>query len=123
MKLKNVIFHNINFMVTLSKINDCDMPPKVAYQFFVLSKDLMERFRQYEQVRMKILEKHGELNKEEQRFAISNEKLEAFEKDFNELLQLKFDITLEEKIPYPKELNLSPSQILFFDDIMDFSNL
>ena len=85
MKFKNAVFANEKFMETLVKCNTFEeWPPKDAYWFNRFVKKMGSAQEDYDDVRVKLIKKHGEED-EDVNTTIIKENMEAFTTDFNEM--------------------------------------
>ena len=126
MKFKNAIFANQNFMETVNKCNDYeDFSPKDSYRFNRFVKKLTSFGEDFEKVRTKLIKKYGEED-EQGNFSIpvdDTEKVKDFQTEFNELLNIEFEIEGIIKVKFPMELKLSPKEMGMMEEIFDMSEL
>lgn len=122
-KFTNTIFNNEGFMKTLEKINSSsELPAKVAYQFFRMSKALDERNQAFQSVRLKLLEKYGTKDETTGNFQVEGESLDTFKTEFDDLITEEFELEFS-KIKYVESLNLSPIEMFAVENIFDYSEL
>lgn len=127
-KLKNYVFQNTQFTETITKINNSEnLPVKTAYWINKLTKELADRAKDYEEIRIKLLEKHGNEQVDEEgnstgSYHIEKENMDVFTTDFTELLEQEFEMSLK-KAEYPEELSLTPLQLGLVEDIFNLENL
>jgi hypothetical protein len=126
MKFKNAIFANQNFMETVNKCNDYeDFSPKDSYRFNRFVKKLTSFGEDFEEVRTKLIKKYGEED-EQGNFSIpvdDTEKVKDFQTEFNELLNIEFEIEGINKVKFPMELKLSPKEMGLMEEVFDMSEL
>ena len=126
MKYKNAIFANQNFMETITKCNDYeDFSPKDSYRFNRFVKKLTSFGEDFEEVRTKLIKKYGEED-EQGNFSISakdTEKVKDFQTEFNELMNIEFEIEGINKVKFPMELKLSPKEMGMMEEVFDMSEL
>ena len=121
MKFKNAVFANEKFMETLVKCNTFEeWPPKDAYWFNRFVKKMGSAQEDYDDVRVKLIKKHGEED-EDGNTTIIKENMEAFTTDFNEILSEEFEIEGIKKIKFPDDLKLSPVEIGLIEEVFDMS--
>jgi hypothetical protein len=121
MKLTNAIFNDTKFFESVRKINDFSgFSAKDAYRLHRLSKELTTRAEAYNTIRTKLLEKHGTKDEEAGQFKFDPSKAREFESEFNDLLSIEFELDFN-KIPFPDDLVLSPSEINSVEWLFDFS--
>jgi len=126
MKYKNGILINPKFMETLQKCNEfVDWPPKDAYWFNRFVKKMNSANEDFNDVRNKLIKKYGEED-EEGNFSIpvdDTEKVKDFQTEFNELLNIEFEIEGINKVKFPMELKLSPKEMGLMEEVFDMSEL
>ena len=126
MKFKNAIFATTNFMETVNKCNDYeDFSPKDSYRFNRFVKKLASFGEDFEEVRTKLIKKYGEED-EQGNFSISakdTEKVKDFQTEFNELMNIEFEIEGINKVKFPMELKLSPKEMGMMEEVFDMSEL
>ena len=126
MKFKNAVFANQNFMETVNKCNDYeDFSPKDSYRFNRFVKKLTSFGEDFEKVRTKLIKKYGE---EDEQGSISisakdTEKVKGFQTEFNELMNIEFEIEGINKVKFPMELKLSPKEMGLIEEVFDMSEL
>lgn len=121
-KLTNKVFNNLNFVETIQKIYRTELPAKDSYRLYKVLKILTERSKEYDEIKLKLLNETGNRSSEDEWQFDSKDNAERFKKEFDELLSIEFDLT-EEKIKYPESLSLSPYEMELVEDIFDYSNL
>lgn len=110
-------------MRTLEKINkSSDLPAKVAYHFYRLSKALDERSVAFQSVRHKLLEKYGKKDEKTGNYSVEGAELKIFQKEFDDLLNEEFELEFE-IIKYVEDLKLSPVEMFSVENIFDYSGL
>ena len=126
MKYKNVIFASQGFMETVNKCNDYeDFSPKDSYRFNRFVKKLSTFGVDFEEVRTKLVKKYGEEDGEGN-FSISvddTEKVKDFKTEFNELMNIEFEIEGINKVKFPMGLKLSPKEMGLIEEVFDMSEL
>jgi hypothetical protein len=126
MKYKNAVFANENFMETITKCNDYeDFSAKDSYRFNRFVKKLTSFGVDFEEVRTKLIKKYGEED-EQGNFSIpvdDTEKVKDFQTEFNELLNIEFEIEGINKVKFPMELKLSPKEMGMMEEVFDMSEL
>ena len=126
MKFKNVIFANQNFMETVNKCNDYeDFSPKDSYRFNRFVKKLTSFGDDYEEVRVKLIKKYGEEDEKGNTTIPTDdtEKVKGFQTEFNELLNIEFEIEGINKVKFPMGLKLSPKEMGLMEEVFDMSEL
>lgn len=120
-KLKNEVFNNLEFIETVKKIYRSELSAKQAYTLFKTLKKLNEYAREYNEVRDKLLLQYASLNDDSWTFE-SGDKMNSFEKEFNDLLEIEFDLGCD-KIQYPIDLNISPYEMELMECLFDYKHL
>ena len=119
MKLKNEVFNNVKFNETINKLNETDLPAKLAYKIFNLSKELTTRIEGYNKVREDLLKKYGTFNEEKEQYTFDGENAKKFNNQFKELLEEEFDVEFEPQ-ELPDNVTLTPSQIASVESLFIF---
>ena len=121
MKIKNGIFENKQYFETIGKIHASDQLSVMdAYRINRLVKKLNELNEEYMELKNKILTQHGTPGEKEGTFVISQENREAFNKEYNELINIEHDLETE-KLSFPNKIEDGFSAIdlnileIFFD--------
>lgn len=110
-------------MRTLEKINkSSDLPAKVAYRFYRMSKELDERSLAFHSVRTKLLEKYGTKDAKSGNYQVEGENLVVFQKEFADLLDEEFELNVE-PFKYIEGLRLSPAEMFAVENLFDYSDL
>ena len=126
MKYKNAVFASQEFMETITKCNEYeDFSPKDSYRFNRFVKKLSTFGVDFEEVRTKLVKKYGEEDGEGN-FSISvddTEKVKGFQTEFNELLNIEFEIEGINKVKFPMGLKLSPKEMGMVEEVFDMSEL
>ena len=126
MKYKNAVFASQEFMETITKCNEYeDFSPKDSYRFNRYVKKLTSFLEDYEEVRTKLIKKYDE-DDGGGNFSISaddTEKVKGFQTEFNELLNIEFEIEGINKVKFPMGLNLSPKEMGLMEEVFDMSKL
>ncbi len=110
-------------MKTLEKINSSsELPAKMAYQFYRLSKELDERSLAFHSVRTKLLDKYGKKDETTGNFTVEGEELVIFQKEFEDLIEETFELNFE-IFTYIEALQLSPAEMFSVENMFDYSGL
>ena len=75
----------------LQKLVNADLPIKTAFKLSNIVDDIDVQLKKFEDFRISLIKKYG--SETENGFEVSPEKINEFEKEFNELLQLDVDFS------------------------------
>jgi len=121
--LKNEVFESKIFMETIRNINESsELSAKVAYWFNRIVKELQNRMVDYNETRIKLIEKYGKLEKEHERYVIEEVNVEKWKNEFQDLLQQEFTLPFS-KQKFPDTIKISPLSINMLESIFDFSDI
>lgn len=103
MKLKNYILINEGFIKLIGEFTSYRIKPTIAFTLLKLIKELNQEKQNIEDGRNNLIKKYGEETEVEgkQQISIKNDDkvaIEAFSKEFNEILNLDFELSIENKI-------------------------
>ena len=122
-KVKNEIFNDSDFYEAIRKINAYDgFSMKDAYQMNVLTKELISKATDFEQMRVKLLDKYGTKDEKNNVYTFEKEGAEKFRENLKELLDIQIKLNVN-KIKIPMDLKLSPSQLRSIESLFDFSDI
>lgn len=122
-KLKNEIFEDVDFIKVMTLVNTYEkLPPGQAYRFFLLMQEINGKSEAFIAVKSKLLNKYGTKSEEAGTWTVPKENLGALTDEMNELKAEEFKLNWN-KIPFPVDLQLSPSQMVIADYFFDLSVL
>ena len=125
MKIKNRLFENKQYFVTIGKIHTSDQLSVVdAYRINRLVKKLSELQEEFSELKKRILSQHGTLNEEEGTVVISKENREEFNAEYKELADIEHDLETE-KLTFPKKIEdgFSAADLTILELFFDLSGL
>jgi len=122
MIFKNEIFLNEKFMETVAKCNEYeDWEPKGAYWFNRLIKKLRSAQEDYEDTRMKLVNKYADEPDKDGNVKVAEVHIPAFMTALNEVMEEEFEIEGIKPIKFPEGLKLSPSEMGLIEEVVDMS--
>ncbi len=124
-RLKNSVFNNVQFMETIGLMFTSDeLDAEDSYYIGWLHKELLERSKIFEITRTKLLTQYTQPDEEEEgkHNFLTEEDSKAFEKEFNKLLDVEFELSIG-MMPYPKQLKIASSRQRLLEDIFDFTEI
>jgi len=117
MNIKNGWFEDSQFHEILKNLNECcEFKAYEALSILQITEEISKVFKQYQTIREKVLKKFGTEN-EKGVYNIKEDKLELFEKEMEDLLNVKIDIKISQKVKMPENLKISPQQLRYVKDI------
>jgi len=125
MKIKNRLFENKQYFVTIGKIHTSDQLSVVdAYRINRLVKKLSELQEEFSELKKRILSHHGTPNEEEGTVVISKENREEFNAEYKELADIEHDLETE-KLTFPKKIEdgFSAADLTILELFFDLSGL
>ena len=125
MKIKNRLFENKQYFVTIGKIHTSDQLSVVdAYRINRLVKKLSELQEEFSELKKRILSQHGTPNEEEGTITISAEDRAGFNTEYNDLLDIEH-ILETEKLPFPNKIEdgFSATDLNVLETFFDLSEL
>jgi len=125
MKIKNRLFENKQYFVTIGKIHTSDQLSVVdAYRINRLVKKLSELQEEFSELKKRILSQHGTPNEEEGTVVISKENREEFNAEYKELADIEHDLETE-KLTFPKKIEdgFSAADLTILELFFDLSGL
>jgi len=125
MKIKNRLFENKQYFVTIGKIHTSDQLSVVdAYRINRLVKKLNELQEEYRELKERILIQHGTPAEKEKTYKISVENREEFNAEYKELADIEHDLETE-KLTFPKKIEdgFSAADLTILELFFDLSGL
>ena len=125
MKIKNRLFENKQYFVTIGKIHTSDQLSVMdAYRINRLVKKLSELQEEYSELKKKIFTQHGTPGKEEGTVEISAENREVFASEYNDLISIEHDLETE-KLSFPNKIEdgFSSADLNILETFFDLSGL
>ena len=122
MKIKNTLFENKFYFKSMEKIHQSEkLSVMDAYQINRLVKKVNELYEEYQELKLGLLKKYGEPDKEsEDKYIVGSDKRNEFTKEYMTLLDIEHDLETE-KLPFPSKIDegITVSDIdvlnIFFD--------
>lgn len=103
----------------LSKMMTKELSPVTSFKFVKLVKAINSEIEIFNGERVKLLEKYGKKNEENDSYEILDENKDAFNKDISELLALEVDIVTD-KINLSREsVKISPSDMMAIEEFVE----
>ena len=122
MKFKNELFLNQKFMETVAKCNEYeDWEPKGAYWFNRLVKKLRSAQEDFNDTRLKLVNKYAGEPDENGNVKVAEVHILAFSTAMGELMEEEFEIEGIKPIKFPKGLKLSPIEMGLMEEVVDMS--
>jgi len=125
MKIKNRLFENKQYFVTIGKIHTSDQLSVVdAYRINRLVKKLSELQEEFSELKKRILSQHGTPAEKEKTYKISVENREEFNAEYKELADIEHDLETE-KLTFPKKIEdgFSAADLTILELFFDLSGL
>lgn len=119
MKIKNTIFE-ADRVAALNELITLKLPLKETYSLVKLLKELKEKEQVYRDAKLAIFKKYGK--EEKGVLGIIPEHQEQATKELNELVLYDEEYSLDKRIVLPKDIELSASQVMLLEDIIDIEN-
>jgi hypothetical protein len=114
MKLKNQIFANW-FSKALNNLLDEKLEIKISYNLTKFAKEIDSKFKIYDELRIKLCEKHWKINKKTNKYDLDN--IEEFNKEFTELSDIEEEYTIE-PIKLNEKVEISWNDLLLLEKIL-----
>lgn len=111
-KLKTII----NSREAMQRLAGQTLPVAVSYRIAKLIKLLNDELALYESERIKLCERYGELNPEENKYNITQGA--EFTHELNSLLDYTVELAAD-KISLPSTLMITPSDLISMDDFVE----
>ena len=122
MKFKNAVFVDQKFMETIAKCNEYeDWEPKGAYWFNRLVKKLRSAQEDYNDTRLKLVNKYADEPDKDGNVKVAEVHIPAFSTAVGELMEEEFEIEGIKPIKFPTGLKLSPSEMGLMEEVVDMS--
>ena len=122
MKFANRIFLDEKFMTTVAKCNEYkDWEPKGAYWFNRLVKKLRSAQEDWNDTRLKLINKYGDEPDKDGNVKVAEVHIPAFTTAIGELMEEEFEIEGIKPIKFPAGLKLSPAEMGLMEEIVDMS--
>jgi len=122
MIFKNEIFVSEKFMGTIVKCNEYeDWEPKGAYWFNRLVKKLRSAQEDYDDTRMKLVNKYADEPDKDGKVTVAKVHMPAFAAAITELMEEEFEIDGIKPIKFPDGLKLSPIEMGLMEEVVDMS--
>lgn len=80
---------------SLKKLIELPLPIKISYSLSKVLNNISKELILLEEQRMNLVRKYGETNQETKEIKVSNENLDLFVKEFNELLQEELELMIK----------------------------
>ena len=126
MKIKNAIFENKQYFVTIEKLHTSDQLSVMdAYRINRLVKKLNELHKEFSELKIKIMTQFGTPSEEkEDTVTISAENREEFNFEYNELINIEHDLEVK-KLEFPKKIEdgFSATDLNILETFFDLSEL
>ena len=126
MKIKNAIFENKQYFVTIEKLHTSDQLSVMdAYRINRLVKKLNELHKEFSELKIKIMTQFGTPSEEkEDTVTISAENREEFNFEYNELINIEHDLEVK-KLEFPKKIEdgFSATDLNILETFFDLSGL
>ena len=125
MKIKNAIFENKQYFVTIEKLHTSDQLSVMdAYRINRLVKKLNELHKEFNELKIKIMTQFGTPSEEEDTVTISAENREEFNLEYNELINIEHDLEVK-KLEFPKKIEdgFSATDLNILETFFDLSGL
>ena len=103
----------------LSKMMDKELSPVTSFKLVKLVKAINSEIEIFNGERIKLLEKYGTQNEEDNNYTIPNENKDAFNKDISELLALEVDITVDKINLSGESVKISPSDMMAIEEFVE----
>ena len=104
-----------NSVTSINKLNDTLLPAKISFRLTILSKNLDEVLKVYNDKLNNIFEKYGDKIDKEQ-IKIKQENIENYTKERNELDNEEIEIEIQDiKISEIENVNIAPNDIMILD--------
>ena len=122
MKFKNEVFLNEKFMQTVARCNEYeDGEPKGAYWFNRLVKKLRSAQEDFNDTRLKLVNKYGDEPDKDGNVKVAEVHIPAFTTAMGELMEEEFEIEGIKPIKFPEGLKLSPIEMGHMEEVVDMS--
>ena len=126
MKIKNAIFENKQYFVTIEKLHTSDQLSVMdAYRINRLVKKMNELYKEFSELKIKIMTQFGTPSEEkEDTVTISAENREEFNFEYNELINIEHDLEVK-KLEFPKKIEdgFSATDLNILETFFDLSGL
>ena len=125
MKIKNAIFENKQYFVTIGKLHTSDQLSVMdAYRINRLVKKLTELQEEYSELKKKIFTQYGTPGEKEETVEIAADNREAFASEYNELIDIEHDLETE-KLSFPNKIEdgFSSADLTVLETFFDLSGL
>ena len=125
MKIKNRLFENKQYFVTIGKIHTSDQLSVMdAYRINRLVKKLSELQGEYIELKKKIMTQFGTPSEKEGTVEISAENRKEFNSEYNELINIEHDLETE-KLSFPNKIEdgFSSADLNILETFFDLSGL
>ena len=125
MKIKNAIFENKQYFVTIEKLHTSDQLSVMdAYRINRLVKKMNELYKEFSELKIKIMTQFGTPSEKEGTVTISVENRAEFNSEYNELLNIEHDLETE-KLLFPNKIEdgFSSADLNILETFFDLSGL
>jgi len=125
MKIKNAIFENKQYFVTIEKLHTSDQLSVMdAYRINRLVKKMNELHKEFSELKTKIMTQFGTPSEKEGTVTISVENRAEFNSEYNELLNIEHDLETE-KLLFPNKIEdgFSSADLNILETFFDLSGL
>ena len=125
MKIKNAIFENKQYFVTIEKLHTSDQLSVMdAYRINRLVKKMNELHKEFSELKTKIMTQFGTPSEKEGTVTISVENRAEFNSEYNELLNIEHDLETE-KLLFPNKIEdgFSSANLTILETFFDLSGL
>ncbi|MBP3939497.1 MAG: hypothetical protein IK955_08810 [Clostridia bacterium] len=110
----------LNAREAAKKLMGQELPVKVSYRVAKLIKAMNSEIEVYDQERIRLCEKYGELDKKKGEYKISE--TTEFYKDLNSLLDIEVSLDVR-KVSLPETLSITPADILSLSDFIEIEGV
>ena len=111
----------INATMAFQKLSNMDLRLALALSIKKLTANLQTEINFFEERRMKLLDKHGAVQENENTRKIPDNNIEAFQKDFKELLDTECSGTHEKiKLKLSEDIKLTVNDIIMLEPFIIF---
>ena len=125
MKIKNAIFENKQYFVTIEKLHTSDQLSVMdAYRINRLVKKMNELHKEFSELKTKIMTQFGTPSEKEGTVEISAENREVFASEYNDLISIEHDLDTE-KLLFPNKIEdgFSSADLNILETFFDLSGL
>lgn len=103
----------------LSKIMNKELSPVTSFKLVKLVKAINNEIEVFNSERVKLLEKYGTKDKENNNYIIPDENKDTFAKDISELLALEVDISADKINLSNESIKISPADMMAIEEFVE----